>query len=342
MKAFVLAKTCDLATENQPLTMVELLLQEPARNQIRIRISCCGVCHTELDEIEGRSLPPYFPIVLGHQVVGHVEKNGENASKFAIGDRVGVAWIFSACGHCQFCLSEQENLCAEFQATGRDAHGGYAQYMNVDEKFAYAIPASFSDHEAAPLLCAGAIGYRSLQLSNLRNGETLGLSGFGASGHLVLKMSKALYPDSDIWVFARNKNEQDFARSLGASWAGDFDDSPPVADSVIDTTPAWRPIVNSLQYLKPGGRLVINAIRKEEADKNSLMHLNYPSHLWMEKEIKSVANITRKDVEEFLILAARIFIKPEVEVYPFDQANEALLDLKRKHVKGAKVIDMRM
>jgi alcohol dehydrogenase, propanol-preferring len=342
MKAFALTKTCDLATETHPLTMIHLPFPEPGRNQICIRISCCGVCHTELDEIEGRSLPPYFPIVLGHQIVGYVEKKGEHASKFKVGDRVGVAWIFSACGHCKFCLSGQENLCAEFKATGRDAHGGYAQHVSVDEKFAYAIPEVFSDDEAAPLLCAGAIGYRSLQLSQLQNGDVLGLSGFGASGHLVLKMSKNLYPDSKVWVFARSKNEQQFALSLGANWAGSFDDRPPVdARAIIDTTPAWGPIIKSLKHLDPGGRLVVNAIRKEDADKNSLLGVRYQDHLWMEKEIKSVANITRRDVEEFLSLAAKIPIKPDIEVYPFRDANQALLDLKHKHVKGAKVIEMR-
>jgi propanol-preferring alcohol dehydrogenase len=342
MKAFALTKTCDLASETYPLTMVDMPFPEPGRNQISIRISCCGVCHTELDETEGRSLPPYFPIVLGHQIVGYVEKNGEHASKFKVGDRVGVAWIFSACGHCKFCLSGQENLCAEFKATGRDAHGGYAQNVSVDEKFAYAIPEVFSDDEAAPLLCAGAIGYRSLQLSQLQNGDVLGLSGFGASGHLVLKMSKNLYPDSKVWVFARSKNEQEFALSLGANWAGGFDDRPPVgARAIIDTTPAWNPIINSLKHLDPGGRLVVNAIRKEDADKNNLLSLRYQDHLWMEKEIKSVANITRRDVEEFLSLAAKIPIKPDIEVYPFRDANQALLDLKHKHVKGAKVIEMR-
>jgi propanol-preferring alcohol dehydrogenase len=341
MKALILTKVCDLASETNPLTVVDMPFPEPERNQICIRISCCGVCHTELDEIEGRSLPPHFPIVLGHQIVGYVEKIGKGAAKFAMGERVGVAWIFSACGHCEFCLSGQENLCEEFKATGRDASGGYAEFVSIDEKFAYAIPSIFSDHEAAPLLCAGAIGYRSLQLSQLKNGEVLGLSGFGASGHLVLKMSKHLYPDTKVWVFARNENEQEFALSLGACWAGSFNDRPPVgARAIIDTTPAWNPIIHSLKHLNPGGRLVINAIRKEEVDKNNLLSLSYQDHLWMEKEIKSVANITRHDVEEFLSLAAKIPIKPEVEVYPFRDANQALLDLKHKHVKGAKVIDI--
>jgi len=281
-------------------------------------------------------------VILGHQVVGLVEQKGENANLFRLHDRVGVAWIYSACGECEYCQSGLENLCPYFAATGRDANGGYAELMVVPEKFAFSIPAVFSDTEAAPLLCAGAIGYRSLRLTHLKNGRTLGLTGFGASGHLVLKMAKSLFPDSKILVFARSAEEQSFARSLGVFWAGDSGDAPPLkANAIIDTTPVWNPIVQSLSQLKPGGRLVINAIRKEATDKNVLLTLDYPKHLWMEKEIKSVANIARQDVEDFLALASRIPIRPEVEVYPFEEANRALHDLKNKHVKGAKVLTLK-
>lgn len=341
MKALILTKVCDLISEKSPLKMVEISVPVPKANEILLKVSCCGVCHTELDEIEGRTPPSEFPMILGHQVVGYVADKGEEVKRFGKGNRVGVAWIFSACGECDFCINGKENLCDSFKGTGRDARGGYAEYMVVDENFAYSIPGIFSDHEAAPLLCAGAIGYRSLQLINFKNGHVLGLSGFGASGHLVLKMARYLFPDSKIIAFARSKYEQDFARSLGAAWAGNIDDNPPHrSDAIIDTTPVWKTIVKSLHHLKPGGRLVINAIRKEEQDKKSLLDLSYHDHLWMEKEIKSVANITRYDVEEFLQLAAKIPIKPEIELYAFDQANQALYDLKNKHVKGAKVLVM--
>jgi len=342
MKAWILKKVCDLSAETKPLELIEMSVPVPADHEILIRVSCCGVCHTELDEIEGRTVPSSFPMILGHQVVGYVERMGVKANRFKARDRVGVAWIFSACGECEFCLSGRENLCLQFKGSGRDANGGYAEYMTVSEKFAYRIPEIFSDVEAAPLLCAGAIGYRSLNLSGMVNGHTLGLSGFGASGHLVLKMVRNLFPDSKVIVFARSPSEQDFARSLGASWAGDVTDTPPwKSNAIIDTTPAWKPVVESLLQLKPGGRLVINAIRKESGDKDALSTISYQEHLWMEKEIKSVANIVRHDVEAFLQLAADIPILSEVEPYPFEQANEALLDLKHKHVKGAKVLVMK-
>jgi len=339
MKAFQLHKICDLQTEASPLTLHQLPVPVPAPGEILIGISCCGVCHTELDEIEGRTPPPVFPVTPGHQVVGRVVQKGEGATRFNMNDRVGVAWIFSACGVCEHCLAGNENLCEEFKATGRDAHGGYAEYMTVQEKFAYAIPPSISDEEAAPLLCAGAIGYRSLRLAALKKGDTLGLSGFGASAHLVLKLARYLFADIRIVVFARSEHEQEFARSLGAHWAGDIYETPPLlCNAIIDTTPAWLPVVKALYHLKPGGRLVINAIRKENADKAKLQEVEYHSHLWMEKEVKSVANITRKDVEEFLALAAKVPIHPEVERYAFEDANHALADLRHRHVKGAKVL----
>jgi propanol-preferring alcohol dehydrogenase len=342
MKAWVLNNICDLRAEKQPLKLIDTALPEPEDFQIRIKVTCCGVCHTELDEIEGRTPPSSFPMILGHQVVGIVDKAGVHTRRFSIGNRVGVAWIFEACGKCEYCTSGRENLCNDFKGTGRDANGGYAEYMVVNERFAYLIPDTFTDAQAAPLLCAGAIGYRSLNIAGIVNGQVLGLSGFGASGHLVLKMARHLYPDSPIIVFARNTAEQDFALALGAEWAGGFNESPMLnAHAIIDTTPVWGTIVQSLSNLHPGGRLVINAIRKENIDKQSLLSLEYPKHLWMEKEIKSVANIVRQDVEQFLQLAASIPIISEVEPYAFERANEAIIDLKEKHVKGAKVLIMR-
>jgi propanol-preferring alcohol dehydrogenase len=339
MKAMFLKQLCRLEENQAPLQLVNLPEPVPGEKEILIKVSACGVCHTELDEIEGRTPPPRLPVVLGHQVVGRTESLGGGASRFKIGDRVGVAWIHSACGKCKFCLEGNDNLCINFRATGRDANGGYAEYMTVLENFAYRIPDVFSDVEAAPLLCAGAIGYRSLKLTSLKDGQNLGLTGFGASAHLVLKMARYQYPNTKVFVFARSEAERAFARELGAVWAGDTEEeAPEKLNCIIDTTPVWKPIVEALKNLAPGGRLVINAIRKEEADKASLLQLDYPTHLWMEKEIKSVANVSRSDVSELLQLAAKIPIKPEVQEYTLEEANQALVELKARKIRGAKVL----
>ncbi len=362
MKTMVIARTGRL--EETPLELRDVPQPVPRAGEVLIKVSACGVCHTELDVIEGRTPPPKLPVIPGHQVIGTVVKTGtvsldENGdsptvarvgrspvqSPFSSGDRVGVAWIYSACGKCESCLSGQENLCPDFQATGRDANGGYAEYMAVPEAFAFPIPAAFSDAEAAPLLCAGAVGYRSLRLSGIeslvasRQSPSLGLTGFGASGHLVLKTVLFQYPKTRVYVFARSGEEQAFARELGATWAGDTNDRPPeLLDAIIDTTPVWSPVLAALERLKAGGRLVINAIRKEEADKQALLGLDYAKHLWMEKEVKSAANVTRKDVSEFLALAGQIPIKPEVQEYRLEDANQALLELKQRRIRGAKVL----
>jgi propanol-preferring alcohol dehydrogenase len=211
--------------------------------------------------------------------------------------------------------------------------------MTINENFVYKIPSIFTDTQAAPLLCAGAIGYRSLDLCNLSNGNTIGLTGFGASAHLVLKLVKYLFPSSEVYVFARNKKEREFALELGAKWTGDTTERPPVLlNAIIDTTPVWKPVLYALECLKPGGRLVINAIRKESVDQDILVELEYSRHLWMEKEIKSVANVTRKDVEAFIKIAGNIPIKPLVEEYRFVDANQAIMDIKNRKIKGAKVL----
>ena len=339
MKAMVLAGIVDLRKNLQPLQLVELPIPEPGPSELLIRVSTCGVCHTELDEIEGRTPPEKFPMTLGHQVVGRVEKLGQICSRFQPGDRIGVGWIYSACGKCRHCLSGDDNLCKDYQATGRDAPGGYAEYMTIPENYAFAIPAVFTDEEAAPLLCAGAIGYRSLRLTGLKNGDNLGLTGFGASGHLVLKLTQHLFPQSKIFVFARSEKERKFAMELGAAWTGPATDpSPEKMAAIIDTTPVWTPVVEALKNLDSGGRLVINAIRKENHDKSVLMNLDYPSHLWMEREIKSVANVASRDIREFLQIAADIPIKPEVELFPLERANDALMELKTQRIRGAKVL----
>jgi propanol-preferring alcohol dehydrogenase len=278
-------------------------------------------------------------MVPGHEVIGRVIDQGNEATRFEKGDRVGVAWIFWADEECEFCRRGEENLCESFMATGRDAYGGYAEKMTVPESFAHRIPETFTDVEAAPLLCAGAVGYRSLKLTEIKNGQRLGLTGFGASGHLVLQMAKHKFPETDIYVFARNPDEREFARELGAVWTGPTEaEAPQPLHAIIDTTPAWKPVVEALKNLIPGGRLVINAIRKEVGDKEELLNLEYSTHLWMEREIKSVANVTRSDVRACLSLAAEIPLKPETQTFDLEEANRALLELRTGKIRGAKVL----
>lgn len=335
----MLNKVSSLKENKNPLELANLPGPIPGEGEILVKISACGICHTELDEIEGRTPPTRFPVIPGHQVVGRIENTYGKTSTFKIGDRVGIAWIYAACGRCKFCLGGNENLCNHFRATGRDVNGGYAQYITVPEAFVYRIPEIFSDSEAAPLLCAGAIGYRSLMLTNIKDGQNLGLTGFGASAHLVMKMVRYKYPNVKVFVFARDEKKRRFAQELGAVWAGQTEDeSPEKLDCIIDTTPVWRPVVEALRNLEKGGRLVINAIRKEEEDKEYLFKLKYPTHLWLEKEIKSVANVSRSDVSEFLKLAAEIPIKPEVQEFTLEDANKALVELKEGGIRGAKVL----
>jgi len=339
MKAMILNQLDRLETNQTPLTLTTWPEPKPGANEILLQVSVCGVCHTELDEIEGRTPPSQLPVILGHQVVGRVAAAGQDAHHFEIGDRVGVAWVYKTCGQCEFCQRGNENLCPHFQATGRDVHGGYAEYMTVPEDFAHPIPEPFSDAAAAPLLCAGAVGYRSLCLTGLSDGQKLGLTGFGAAGHLVLQMVRHQYPQAEIYVFARNEKQRAFAKTLGAVWVGDTtDESPYPLDAIIDTTPVWKPVVEALKNLAPGGRLVINAIRKEEKDKTYLLQMDYPTHLWMEKEIKSVGNVMRRDVREFLVLAAQMNLQPEVQEFALEEANQALMELKTSRIYGAKVL----
>ncbi|MBU1184547.1 MAG: zinc-dependent alcohol dehydrogenase family protein [Proteobacteria bacterium] len=339
MKAMVLKGVSSFTENPSPLAAEELPEPVPGEGEILIAVRACGVCHTELDEIEGRAPPPAFPVIPGHQVVGEITALGENTGGFSLGDRVGVGWIHWACGACDACRAGDENLCESFRATGRDVNGGYAEFMTVPAAFAHPIPAAFSDAEAAPFMCAGAIGWRSLRLAGLRDGQNLGLTGFGASAHLVLKMVRHKYPHAKTFVFARNERERAFARQLGAVWTGAIQEAPPEKlHAIIDTTPAWKPVVEALRHLAPGGRLVINAIRKEERDRTELLRLDYPVHLWLEKEIKSVANVARRDIREFLELAAEIPLRPEVEEYPLTEANRALAELREGKIRGAKVL----
>jgi propanol-preferring alcohol dehydrogenase len=324
-----------LARSSSPLVLENLSLPEPGPGEIRIRVAACGVCHTEIDEIEGRVAVARLPIILGHQVVGRVDELGDGVTLHRLGDRVGVGWIHSSSG------GADENLHADFRATGRDADGGYAEYMTVPAQYAHAIPRVFSDVDAAPLLCAGSVGFRALRLTELENGDPLGLTGFGASAHLVLKLAKHRYSKSPIFVFARDPAQQAFALELGAAWAGATEATSPVPlAAIIDTTPAWRPTLEALRNLRPGGRLVINAIRKEDADRDVMATIDYARHLWLEKEIKTVANVAGTDIAEFLSLAASVPLRPEVETYALEDANRALRDLKFNAFRGAKVLIM--
>jgi len=335
MRAMVLSATASLDRNPAPLTLVQMPRPEPAQGEILIEVAVCGVCHTELDEIEGRTAPPRLPVIPGHEIIGRVVVTGSGCSRYQPGERVGVGWIHSSTG------AQDENLSDDFRATGRDADGGYAEFVVVPERYAYPIPDKFSDVEAAPLLCAGAVGYRSLCLSGIQDGQTLGLTGFGGSGHLVLQLANYLYPNGQVYVFARSEHERRFALELGAAWAGETGTVPPVAPhAIIDTTPAWQPVLAALECLRPGGRLVINAIRKEAGDRDIMGSIRYEDHLWMEKEIKSVANVTHRDLEAFLPIAAAIPLRVEVQRYDLEQANEALLDLRAGHVRGAKVLQI--
>jgi propanol-preferring alcohol dehydrogenase len=266
MKAMVLEKTS--AVEQMPLKLMDLPEPVPGRGQIRVGISACGVCHTELDEIEGRVPPQSLPMILGHEIVGRVESLGPGAGRFKKGNRVGVAWINWACGRCPFCLKGEENLYDTAKWTGKDVDGGYAQYTVVFEDFAYPIPERFADLEAAPLLCAGVIGYRALRLSRMENGRTLGLYGFGASAHIVIRVAKYKYPNGKVFVVTRpnQKEHQDLAGRLGADWIGATGDAPPAKlDCAIDFTPVGEPVRQALRNLEKGGRVVMNAIRKTNA-----------------------------------------------------------------------------
>jgi propanol-preferring alcohol dehydrogenase len=273
--------------------------------------------------------------VPGHQVVGIVSELGKNTTKLKLGDRVGVTWLYSSCGKCEFCKTGRENLCLEAKWIGKDANGGYAEYMVINENYAYPIPKRFTDSQAAPLLCAGVIGYRTLCLAQIKKGETIGLFGFGASAHIVIQIIRHKFPDNPLFVFTKTEEHAELAKSLGATWTGRSGDIPPVKlDKIMDFTPVGECVRDALKVLNRGGRLVINAIRKE----TPIPALDYAEYFWLEREIKSVANVTRKDAEEFLPLAAQIPIVPTIEEFPLEQANEVLLRIKQSKLKAAGVL----
>ena len=333
MKAMALTKQSPV--EEKPLELIELPVPKPADNEILVRVSVCGACHTDLDEAEGRIKLDTLPRVPGHQVVGTIEEKGKSVTRFQRGDRVGVTWLYSSCGKCRFCKSSMENLCEKAKWTGKDADGGYAEYMVIGESFAYRLPENFSDSQAAPLLCAGVIGYRTLKLADVKKGESIGLFGFGACAHIVIQILKYQFPDNPVYVFTKTAEHAALAKKLGAVWTGRSADAPDKKlNKIMDFTPSGECVRDALNVLERGGRLVINAIRKE----TPVPALEYDKYLWLEKEIKSVANVTRKDAEEFLPLAAQIPIKPTVEEFPIEQANEVLTKIKHSQLKAAAVL----
>jgi propanol-preferring alcohol dehydrogenase len=333
MKAVVLNKTSPI--EEKPLELTDLPRPTVADDQILVKVLVCGACHTDLDEVEGRLKPTKLPIVLGHQIVGRVADRGKAVTKFNVEDRVGITWLYSACGECNFCQRGNENLCGEAEWTGKDVDGGYAEYMVISEDFAYPLPKRFSDSEAAPLLCAGVIGYRTLRLAEITDGQIIGLFGFGASAHIVIQIIKYKFPNSPVFVFTKTAEHAKLAESLGAAWTGRSGDQPPAKlNKAMDFTPVGECVRDALAVLDRGGRLVINAIRKE----TPVPPLDYSRYLWLEREIKSVANVTRADAEEFLPLAAQIPIVPTIEEFPLAQANEVLIKLKHSKLRAAAVL----
>jgi propanol-preferring alcohol dehydrogenase len=341
MTAMRIHRVAPITQNSEPLSAATVQRPEPGSGEVLIKVMACGVCHTEIDEIEGRTTPPSLPRTPGHQVCGTVVSTGPDCPAGLEGKVVGVAWIWSACGSCAWCRQGEENLCGSFIACGRDVDGGYAEFMVAPASYVHPLPPGLASDIAAPLLCAGAVGYRSLRLTGLNDGDPLGLTGFGASGHLVLQMAKHLFPASPVAVYARSENEQAFALELGANWAGGTEDRAPFRpQAIIDTTPAWRPVRFALQELRKGGRLVINAIRKESFDQQDLVSIDYSTHLWMEKSIKSVANVTREDVRQCLALAVEVPLEPVVTRYPLAGANQALREIRHSHQRGARVLVM--
>ncbi|UCF44404.1 MAG: zinc-dependent alcohol dehydrogenase family protein [Planctomycetota bacterium] len=333
MKAMVLNKACPI--EEKPLEPADLPIPKPDNSQILVKVSVCGACHTDLDEAEGRLKPGKLPIVPGHQIVGTVADTGNTVTKFKTGDRVGITWLYCSCGSCDLCRMGQENLCEQAKWTGKDADGGYAEYVVIGKNFAYPVPERFSDSQAAPLLCAGVIGYRTLRLADITDGQNIGLFGFGASAHIVIQIVRYKFPNSPVFVFTKTAEHAKLAESLGAAWTGRSGDRPPAKlNKIMDFTPVGECVRDALAVLDRGGRLVINAIRKETA----VPALNYAEYLWLEREIKSVANVTRADAEEFLPLAAQIPIVPTIEEFPLAQANEVLIKIKHSRLRAAAVL----
>lgn len=330
MRAMVLRRLAPI--EQRPLVPEDIGVPSPGAGEILVRVEACGICRTDLHVVEGELSPVRDWVVPGHQVVGRVERNGEAASRFEPGARVGIAWLQAACGSCSYCRRGSENLCRSARFTGYHEHGGFAEYALVREDFAYPIPASLAPSEVAPLLCAGIIGFRALKRAGVSPGSRLGLYGFGASAHIAIQV--ALHWGCTVYVMSREERHQRLARELGAAWVGEsFDRPPQPLDSAILFAPAGELVRPALEALDRGGTLAIAGIYMTDVPA-----LEYERHLFYEKNLVSVTANTRKDGEEFLSLAAEITIKPRTTVFRLEEANEALLALKSDRISGAGVL----
>lgn len=330
MKAMILRQFGPI--EKNPLELAEMPIPQPGPGEILVKVKVCGVCHTDLHTVEGELCEIKLPVIPGHQVVGTVEGGGERALRFKKGERVGVAWLHSACGKCAFCLSGRENLCENGRFTGYHANGGYAEYLTVPEKFAYAIPAIFSDEEASPLLCAGIIGYRALRLSEVKPRECLGLYGFGASAHVAIQI--AVNWGCRVYVFSRGKEHQDLARKLGAAWTGSAEEKPPTKmNSSIVFAPAGPLALDALANTESGGTVALAGIYM-----TPIPEMGYQKYIYHERTLRSVANATRQDGEELLEIAAEIPIRTTTQVFALEEANRVLRLLKEGKISGAAVL----
>jgi len=321
--------------EQNPLQFEEVSPPHPNSGEILVQVNICGVCHTDLHTIEGDLPTVNLPLIPGHQIIGHVAGLGPQASRFKLGDRVGLAWLHSTCGTCRFCRNKQENLCENAGFTGYNVNGGYAEFTKIHEKFAYHIPQIFSDEEASPLLCAGIIGYRALRLSGIQPGQRLGLIGFGASAHVAIQI--ALHWNCEVYVFSRSPAHLEHAHSLGAAWTGTSADKPPKKlDAVVNFTPAGTTVPTAMEHLDKGGTQALAGIYM-----SPIPAMDYAQHLYFEKNLCSVANATRQDGEELLQIAAEIPICTTTQAFPFEQANLALQAVKYSRVDGAAVLTIK-
>ncbi len=316
---------------DRPLELREVDPPAPGPGEIAIEVAACGVCRTDLQLVEGDLPARRLPVIPGHQVVGCVTALGAGVGRWSVGDRVGVAWLAGSCGDCDHCRAGRENLCPSAEFTGWDRDGGYADSMVARADFAFSIPDAFTDTEAAPLLCGGVIGYRSLKISGIRPGGRIGLYGFGASALLALQV--AVHWGCEVYVATRSMGERDRALELGAVWAGGYDDAPPVElDAAVTFAPVGSVVVAALRAIAPGGTVAINAIHLDE-----IPAFDYDL-LWRERGLRSVANFTRRDAEEFLALAAEIPIRTVADLFSLEDANVALERLAAGGIAGAAVL----
>ena len=329
MKAWVLHKQA--AVETRPLLLQELPIPQIGEGEIRVRVYACGVCRTDLHVAEGDLPLRKSPLILGHQIAGVVDRVGERVTKFKVGDRAGIAWLNSACGNCKFCRSGRENLCPEAKFTGWDADGGYAEYVTVSQDFAFHLGENLSFVEAAPLMCPGITGYRALKLTGAKEGDKLGLYGVGPAASYVLQVAK--YLGIETYAITRSQKNKDWATRLGADWVGGYEDElSGKFDAAIVFPPAGNLVELALSQLDSGGKLVLAAVYMTPVEVKDY------NHLWMERSVKSMANITREDGREFLEIADKVGIKTEVEVFPFDKLPDVLILAKGGRVKGNAVI----